>query len=75
MPGKGLARTATATATATDQPDQQGDPGESDDRRDGEDFLKLGHSRRFSQIREAARVTAVLPQGASGMKVSGSWTR
>src|SRR4029079_6672468 len=55
--GSGL----TTTATATHQTGQQGDPDESDDRRDGEEFLELGHSCRLSQIRNATRVTAVLP--------------
>jgi hypothetical protein len=33
-----------------DEPDQQGDPGERDECRNGKDFLELGHSWRFSQI-------------------------
>jgi hypothetical protein len=42
-------------AAATNQRDQQSDPGDNDDCRNGKDYLKLGHSWRFSQIRDAPR--------------------
>jgi len=45
-----VAKTLVLGATATRKPDEHSDDCESDDYRNGQDFLGLGHSWRLFQI-------------------------